>query len=392
MSSEAARDDVAVNRGARRANPVLESPQGPSVRVGDGVVLNLSANDYLGLANHPAIIAAATDAMIRWGFGTASVRFICGTQEPHESLERAVADWLKVDDAIVMSSCFDANTGVFEALLGSGDAVVSDELNHASLIDGIRLCKASRFRYRNRDMADLEVQLAQARRLGAQRVFVVTDGVFSMDGFVAPIDEICAVAARFDAMVLVDDSHAVGVLGPQGRGTSARFGCHDAVDLVTGTFGKALGGAGGGYVAGRNDLISTLRADARPYLFSNALAPALVGGARAALALASTADDLRRRVHDNAQLLRRRLAEENFHVPVGEHPIVPVMIGVDAMAREISARLLDRGVYAVPIAFPVVPRGAARIRAQVSAAHGPEEMQVAVAAFVAARSDVQQAQ
>lgn len=391
MSSEAVRDPLGSSRGAGGAKQVLQCPQGPSVRVRDGqTVLNLSANDYLGLANHPSIIAAAADAMSQWGFGTASVRFICGTQEPHEILERAVADWLKVDDAIVMSSCFDANAGIFEALLGGGDAVVSDELNHASLIDGIRLCKASRLRYRNRDVADLETQLIEARRIGAQRVLVVTDGVFSMDGFVAPIDEICAVAARFDALVLVDDSHAVGVLGPEGRGTAARFGCHHKVDLVTGTFGKALGGAGGGYVAGRGDLIASLRTDARPYLFSNALAPPLVGGARAALELAATADELRQRVHENAQLLRRRLAQEDFLVPLGEHPIVPVMLGDDAMAREMSARLLQHGVFAVPMTFPVVPRGAARIRAQVSAAHRPEEVEAAVAAFLAARSDMNQ--
>ncbi|TMD76946.1 MAG: glycine C-acetyltransferase, partial [Chloroflexi bacterium] len=322
---------------------------------------------YLGLADHPAVVAAAKEALDRWGYGMASVRFICGTQEVHKELEEALSDFLGTEDTILYSSCFDANGGIFEALLDERDAVISDALNHASIIDGIRLCKARRYRYANRDMADLERQLHESA--DARFRLVVTDGVFSMDGYMAPLAEICELAERHDAMVMVDDSHAVGFIGPNGRGTHEHHGVMGRVDAITGTLGKALGGASGGYVSGRRELVAMLRQRSRPYLFSNSVAPPIAAASLKVLELLRTAGDLRQRLADNTKLFRSRMAEEEFDILPGDHPIVPVMIGDAALAGRMAAAMLQKGVYVVGFSYPVVPQGKARIRAQVSAAH-----------------------
>ncbi|MDO5645494.1 MAG: glycine C-acetyltransferase [Dermabacter sp.] len=346
-------------------------------------VLNFCANNYLGLANHPDLIAASKRALDERGFGMASVRFICGTQDRHLDLEQKVSEFLGTDDTILFSSCFDANGGVFESLLTKEDAVISDELNHASLIDGIRLCKAARFRYKNADMADLRAQLEAAR--GARRTMIVTDGVFSMDGFLAPLDEICALADEFGALVLVDDSHAVGFMGLTGAGTPEHFGVSDRVDIYTGTFGKALGGASGGYVAARQEIVDVLRQRARPYLFSNSLAPAIVEATLTAIDMVRDSDALRERLFDNAEYFRTRMSDAGFTLLPGEHAIVPVMFGDAALAGRIAERMLDHGVYVTAFSYPVVPQGKARIRVQLSAAHTREDIDAAVDAFVAAR-------
>src|SRR6185437_9288990 len=338
---------------------VLASPQGAHVRVADGKeVLNLCANNYLGLADHPALVAAAKESLDKWGFGLASVRFICGTQEIHKELEQGISAFLGTEDTILYSSCFDANGGLFETILGEQDVVISDELNHASIIDGVRLCKAERLRYRNRDMGDLEGQLQSAS--GARRRLIATDGVFSMDGYVAPLKEICDLADRYDAMVMVDDSHAVGFVGPTGRGTPELHGVMDRVDVLTGTLGKALGGASGGYVAARAEIVALLRQRSRPYLFSNTLAPVIAGASLKVLDLLESAGDLRTRLAENTALFRSRMAEEGFDILPGDHPIVPVMIGDAAAASQLADRLLERGVYAVGFSYPVVPQGQAR--------------------------------
>jgi glycine C-acetyltransferase len=346
-------------------------------------MLNLCANNYLGLANHPAIVEAAHEALDRWGYGMASVRFICGTQALHRQLEERLSAFLGTDDTILFSSCFDANGGLFEALLTEEDAVISDQLNHASIIDGIRLCKARRLRYANGDMDELEARLQEAA--DARYRLVATDGVFSMDGYFAKLDRICDLAERHDALVMVDDSHAVGFVGETGRGTHERFGVIERVDVLTGTLGKAVGGAAGGYVSGRSEIVELLRQRARPYLFSNSLAPAVVAASLRALDLIAESDDLRAKLRDNTASFRARMTELGFDVLPGEHPIVPVMVGDEVRAARFSQALVERGVYAVSFSFPVVPRGTARIRTQLSAAHEPADLDLAVDAFVAAR-------
>jgi glycine C-acetyltransferase len=373
--------------GLFKTERVLASPQRASIVVADGTqVLNMCANNYLGLSDDPRIIDAAKDALNRWGFGLASVRFICGTQELHKQLERKLSEFLGTDDTILYSSCFDANAGLFETILGEQDAVISDELNHASIIDGVRLCKAKRLRYKNRDMADLEAQLVASA--DARRRLIATDGVFSMDGYVAPLREICDLAERHDAMVMVDDSHAIGFVGPTGRGTPELHGVTDRVDIVTGTLGKALGGASGGYTSGRQEIIDLLRQRSRPYLFSNSVAPSVVGASLKVLDILVYGDDLRARLRDNTIYFREKMAVLGFDILPGDHPIVPVMIGDAARAAQLADLLLTKGVYVIGFSFPVVPMGKARIRTQVSAAHTEEDLERAAAAFAQARDEL----
>ena len=361
----------------------LASPQAAHVRAGGQLVLNFCANNYLGLADHPDVVAAAKKALDDWGFGMASVRFICGTQTQHTDLEDRLSAFLGTEATILYSSCFDANGGLFEVLLTAEDVVISDELNHASIIDGIRLCKAERRRYRNRDMADLRAQLEAST--GARRRLIVTDGVFSMDGYLAPLDEICALADEFGALVMVDDSHAVGFTGPTGAGTPELFGVTGRVDIVSGTLGKALGGASGGYISARAEIVELLRQRSRPYLFSNALAPAVVAGSLAALDLVAAGSAERATLAANTELFRGLMIEAGFDILPGTHPIVPVMIGDAARASRIADAMLAEGVYVVAFSYPVVPQGRARIRVQLSAAHSADDVRTCVAAFVAAR-------
>lgn len=370
--------------GLTKRERLIVSPQGTWVRMAgaDRPLLNLCANNYLGLADHPALIAAAKQAMDDHGFGMASVRFICGTQDLHRALERRLADYLQTDDSILFAACFDANGGLFEPLLGPEDAVISDALNHASIIDGIRLCKARRYRYATSDMADLEAQLQQARADGARFILIATDGVFSMDGFLAPLPQIVALAARYGALTMVDDCHATGFIGPQGRGTPAHAGVR--VDILTGTLGKALGGALGGYVAGPQPVIDLLRQRARPYLFSNALPPAIVAAALAALDLVEAADDLRAQLFANAAYWRAGLADAGFALLPGEHPIIPVMLGEARLAQAMAADLNARGVHVSGFFFPVVPKGKARIRTQMNARLTRNDLDFALEAFQAA--------
>jgi glycine C-acetyltransferase len=371
--------------GLFKAERVISTPQNASVRVGtEPEVLNFCANNYLGLADHPVLVAAAREALERWGFGMASVRFICGTQEPHKELEGRLSSFLGTEDTILYSSCFDANAGLFETLLGPDDAVISDELNHASVIDGIRLCKAKRLRYKNRDMADLERALKESA--DARYRLVATDGVFSMDGYLAPLDEICDLADAHDALVMVDDSHAVGFTGPTGRGTPELFGVRDRVDVVTGTLGKALGGASGGYTSGRAEVVAMLRQRSRPYLFSNSLAPSITSAALAALDLLDSSGELLERLRANTALFRSRMTEAGFDLLPGEHPIIPVMIGDAALAGRMAELLLEQGIYVIGFSYPVVPHGKARIRTQMSAAHSTDDVNRAVEAFIAARA------
>lgn len=367
---------------------VISTPQSASVAVtgGDasGDVLNFCANNYLGLADHPEVVAAAKDALDRWGYGMASVRFICGTQEIHKELEQRLSDFLGQEDTILYSSCFDANGGVFETLLGAEDAVISDALNHASIIDGIRLSKARRLRYANRDLAELEARLKESQ--DARRRLIVTDGVFSMDGYVAPLAEICDLADRYDALVMVDDSHAVGFVGPGGRGTPELHGVMDRVDIITGTLGKALGGASGGYVAARAEIVALLRQRSRPYLFSNSLAPVIAAASIKVLDLLESAGELRERLRANTALFRTKMTEAGFDILAGDHPIAPVMIGDAGEAGRMAELLLERGVYVIGFSYPVVPMGKARIRVQLSAAHSTADVERAVAAFAEART------
>jgi glycine C-acetyltransferase len=351
-----------------------------------GDVLNLCANNYLGLADHREIAAAAHRAIDEWGYGLASVRFICGTQQPHKQLERALSQFLGTDDAILYSSCFDANGGLFETLLSAEDAVISDELNHASIIDGVRLSKAQRFRYRNNDMSDLEAKLQDARR--ARFRLIATDGVFSMDGIIADLPAICDLADKYDALVMVDDSHATGFMGPRGRGTHEHHGVVGRIDILTGTLGKALGGASGGYTAARQEIVDYLRQRSRPYLFSNTVAPVIVGGTLAALDLLSKSTELRDRLEANTRHFRAAISAAGFNIVPGEHPIVPVMIGDAALATRMADLLLDEGIYVIGFSFPVVPQGKARIRVQVSAVHTRDDLDRAVAAFIRVRKRV----
>ena len=373
--------------GLFKAERVIVSPQGSSIRVADGKeVLNLCANNYLGLADDPRIVASAKEALDRWGYGLASVRFICGTQGVHKQLEQRISGFLGTEDTILYSSCFDANGGLFETLLSEQDAVISDELNHASIIDGIRLSKARRLRYRNRDMADLEAQLEASA--DARRRLIATDGVFSMDGYVTPLGEICDLADRYGAMVMVDDSHAVGFVGARGRGTPELHGVTDRVDIMTGTLGKALGGASGGYTSGRKEIIDLLRQRSRPYLFSNSVAPAVVGASLKVLDLLESSDDLRARLRENTAWFRQRMTGLGFDILPGDHPIVPVMIGDAARATQMADLLLEKGVYVIGFSYPVVPVGKARIRTQVSAAHSREDLQTAATAFATVRAEM----
>ncbi len=367
--------------GTFKEERILESPQAAAVRVQGREVLNFCANNYLGLSSHPAVLAGARRALEERGFGLSSVRFICGTQDLHKQLEARLAGFFGFEDAILFGSCFDANGGVFEALLGEDDAIVSDALNHASLIDGIRLCKARRFRYASGDMGELEARLGEARAGGARLVVVATDGVFSMDGHVAPLDRICELAEKAGALVLVDDSHASGFVGRTGRGTPEHFGVQGRVDVLTSTLGKALGGAAGGFVAARGEVVQLLRQRARPYLFSNTLAPSIVGGSLAALELLASSTALRDQLMENARTFREDMTRAGFQVKPGFHPIVPILLGDARLAVEFAQDLLAEGIYVVGFSYPVVPKGEARIRVQLSAAHTREHVARAVEAF-----------
>ena len=363
---------------------VLESPQAARIRVAGGrSVLNMCANNYLGLANHPEVVAAARQAVDSWGFGLASVRFICGTQRLHKDLEDRISRFVGKEDTILYNSCWDANGGLFETILGPEDAIISDELNHASIIDGIRLCKARRLRYRNNDMTDLKARLEEAR--DARYRLIATDGVFSMDGYLADLPAICQLADDHDALVMVDDSHAVGFVGRQGRGTHEHFGVMDRIDILTGTLGKALGGASGGYTSGRRELIEWLRQRSRTYLFSNTVAPPVAAGSLRAIDLLEASTVLRDRLHENTRFFRDEMTRRGFSILPGEHPIVPVMVGDAALASRMADAMLEEGVYVVGFSYPVVPQGKARIRTQVSAAHSRQDLEQAVAAFEAVR-------
>ena len=374
-------DDLAAlkTEGLFKGEAEISTPQSARITVGDQTLINFCANNYLGLADHPAMIGAAQQALDRWGFGMASVRFICGTAEIHKELERRIAHFLGTEDAILYSSCFDANGGLFETLLGPEDAVISDELNHASIIDGVRLCKATRMRYANRDMADLEAKLQDS--LGARHRLIATDGVFSMDGYVAPLDAIVELAERYRALVMVDDSHAVGFVGPTGAGTPELFGVQDRVDIVTGTLGKAMGGASGGYTAAHAEIVEMLRQRSRPYLFSNSLAPAIAAAGIATLDLLETSGELLQRLRENTAYFRSEMVARDFEVPESDHPIVPIMIGDAVAAAEMADRLLTEGIYVRAFSYPVVPRGKARIRTQMSASHSRDDLDQAITAF-----------
>ncbi|MHB1034946.1 MAG: glycine C-acetyltransferase [Pirellulales bacterium] len=373
--------------GLLKGERLLSSPQRAHVGVaGRGEVLNLCANNYLGLADHPAVRAAARDALYRWGYGMASVRFICGTQQLHKELEGALARFLGTEDTILYSSCWDANGGLFETLLGAEDAVISDELNHASIIDGIRLSKARRFRYRNNDMADLEAKLRESQ--DARFRLVATDGVFSMDGTIANLPAICDLADRYDALVMVDDSHAAGFLGRHGRGTPDYHDLLGRIDILTGTLGKALGGGSGGYTSGRAEIVQFLRQRSRPYLFSNSLPPPIVAASLAAIEILSSSTELRDRLEENTRYFRGRMGEVGFQIVPGKHPIVPIMLGDAVLAARMAERMLERGVYVIGFSYPVVPEGKARIRTQVSAVHTREDLAMAVEAFRATKEEL----
>jgi len=365
---------------------IIASPQGRHVAVDQREVLNLCANNYLGLAQHPEVRHAAHEGLDRWGYGLASVRFICGTQEVHKTLEQELSSLLGTADTILYSSCFDANGGLFETLLGPEDAIISDELNHASIIDGVRLCKAQRFRYKNNDMADLEARLKDAS--SARFRMIATDGVFSMDGYIANLAAICELADCYDALVMVDDSHAVGFTGPNGRGTHELCGVLDRIDILTGTLGKALGGASGGYTSGHQPIIDLLRQRSRPYLFSNTLAPPIVAGTLKALEILKSSPELLKRLRQNTAFFRKEMAAAGLTILPGEHPICPVMIGDAALAARAAARMLDRGVYVVGFSYPVVPQGKSRIRTQVSAAHTTDDLKFAVEQFAAVKQEL----
>lgn len=378
-------------QGLYKSERIITTPQDARIRVADGPsVLNMCANNYLGLAEHPAVIQAAHEGLDRWGYGLSSVRFICGTQTIHKELEAKLSQFLGTEDTILYTSCFDANGGLFETLLAAEDAVISDELNHASIIDGVRLCKAQRYRYKNNDMAGLERCLQQAQ--SARHRMIATDGVFSMDGHIANLPEICALADQYDALVMVDDSHAVGVLGSRGRGTHEHHGVMDRIDVITGTLGKALGGASGGYTSGRRELIELLRQRSRPYLFSNSLAPPLVAASLQALDLLMESTELRDRLERNTRRFRQGIQDVGYDVLPGEHPIVPIMLYDAALATRTADALLARGLYVIGFSYPVVPAGKARIRTQVSAAHTPEDLAWAIEQFAAVRNQATLAQ
>jgi glycine C-acetyltransferase len=366
-------------KGLYKRERQLQTPQGSAIRVNDREVINFCANNYLGLANHPAIVEAAHDGLRRYGYGMASVRFICGTQDLHKKLETGIARFLGKDDAILYSSCWDANGGLFETILSENDAIISDELNHASIIDGVRLCKAKRLRYKNCDMAELQKCLKDAA--SSRFKLIATDGVFSMDGLLAPLPDICALADKYDAAVMVDDSHATGVLGATGRGTAEHLGVLDRIDIITSTLGKTLGGAAGGFTCARREIVDYLRQRSRPYLFSNAVPPPIINATLKALELVGSSNELRDRLHANARWLRQALEGTGFTLKPGQHPILPVMLGDPALASKMADKLLERGIYVIGFSYPVVPQGSARIRIQLSAAHTQEQLQKAATAF-----------
>jgi len=373
--------------GLYKRERVIAGPQQSEVTVADGAsVLNLCANNYLGLANHPEIVAAARESLDKWGYGLASVRFICGTQAIHKQLENELSSFLRMEDTILYGSCFDANGGLFETLLEAEDAIISDELNHASIIDGIRLCKATKYRFKNGDMEDLETKLKEAS--GARHRMIATDGVFSMDGYIAKLEAICDLAEKYNALVMVDDSHAVGFVGEGGRGTPELCGVEGRIDILTGTLGKALGGASGGYTSGRKEIIQLLRQRSRPYLFSNSVAPPIVAASLKVLELVSSSDELRDRLRANTAYFREAMTAEGFDILAGEHPIVPVMFGDATIATRMAELLLAKGVYVVAFSYPVVPMGKARIRTQISAAHTRAELEFAVKCFAEAKREL----
>ena len=359
--------------GLYKAERIITSPQEAMITIQSGQkVLNLCANNYLGLADHPDIIRAAQDSYTKWGYGLSSVRFICGTQEIHKQLEKKISEFLGTEDTILYSCCFDANTGLFETLLTAEDAIISDQLNHASIIDGVRLCKAQRLRFNNSDMDDLEDKLQQAQ--SARFRMIATDGVFSMDGTIAKLDQICELAEKYDALVMVDDSHAVGVLGKRGRGAGEHCGVMGRIDIITGTLGKALGGASGGYTSGRKEIIELLRQRSRPYLFSNTLAPAIVAASLKVIEMLSDSTELRDKLMDNTSYFRQQISRLGLNVIEGEHPIVPIMLGDAVIAQKMAEKLLEKGIYVIGFSYPVVPKGAARIRTQISAAHNKDDL------------------
>ena len=383
-AKESLKNDLAEIKeaGLWKTERIIASQQKNDITLADGsVVINMCANNYLGLANNPEVIQAAKDSYDQWGFGLSSVRFICGTQTVHKTLEDKVSEFLAMEATILYAACFDANTGLFETILTKEDAVISDELNHASIIDGVRLCKAARYRYNNNNMEDLEEKLKEARSAGARRILITTDGVFSMDGTIAQLDKICDLADQYDAMVHHDDCHAVGFMGDKGRGIHEYCGVMDRVDIITGTFGKALGGASGGYTSGRKEIIDMLRQRSRPYLFSNTVAPAICAATIKVLDMLSNSTTLRDHLLDNTHYFRKGMQDAGFEVEEGDHPIVPVMLGDAKLAQTMSQKLLERGVYAIGFFFPVVPKGKARIRTQISAAHTKKDLDTAIAAF-----------
>ena len=395
MSYQAAKasfaDEIAgiKEAGLWKIERVIASDQKNDITLADGSnVVNMCANNYLGLANHPDVMKAASDSLNTWGFGLASVRFICGTQGIHKTLEERVSRFLGMEDTILYAACFDANTGLFETILGPDDAVISDELNHASIIDGVRLCKATRYRYRNNDMADLETQLQTARDKGARRILITTDGVFSMDGTIAQLDKICDLADQYDAMVHHDDCHATGFMGATGRGVHEYCGVMDRVDIITGTFGKALGGGSGGYTSARQEIVDLLRQRSRPYLFSNTLAPSICAASLKVLDMLEASTKLRDRLEENTHYFRAQMQANGFTVPEGDHPIVPVMLGDAVVAQKMSERLLELDIFAIGFFYPVVPQGKARIRVQISAGHTKADLDKAVAAFATARDEL----
>lgn len=395
MSYQAAKasfaDEIAgiKEAGLWKTERVIASDQKNDITLADGSnVVNMCANNYLGLANHPDVMKAASDSLNTWGFGLASVRFICGTQGIHKTLEERVSRFLGMEDTILYAACFDANTGLFETILGPEDAVISDELNHASIIDGVRLCKATRYRYRNNDMADLEAQLQTARDKGARRILITTDGVFSMDGTIAQLDKICDLADQYDAMVHHDDCHATGFMGATGRGVHEYCGVMDRVDIITGTFGKALGGGSGGYTSARQEIVDLLRQRSRPYLFSNTLAPSICAASLKVLDMLEGSTALRDRLEENTHYFRAQMQANGFAVPEGDHPIVPVMLGDAVVAQKMSERLLELDIFAIGFFYPVVPQGKARIRVQISAGHTKADLDKAVAAFATARDEL----
>lgn len=375
--------------GLWKTERVIDSEQKNDIRLEDGKnVVNMCANNYLGLANHPDVMAAASQSLEQWGFGAASVRFICGTQGIHKTLEQRVSHYLSTEDTILYAACFDANAGLFETILGPEDAVISDELNHASIIDGIRLCKAARYRFKNNDMVDLEDQLKAAKGAGARRILITTDGVFSMDGTIAQLDKICDLADKYDAMVHHDDCHATGFMGSTGRGVHEHCNVMDRVDIITGTFGKALGGGSGGFTSGRQEIIDILRQRSRPYLFSNTLAPSICAASLKVLDMLEASTALRDKLHENTAYFRGQMQSAGFSIPEGSHPIVPVMLGDAVLAQTMSTRLLELGIFAIGFFYPVVPQGKARIRVQISAGHTLEDLDRAVSAFKQAHDEL----